>query len=302
MMSAALHKKTLSCSFGHIAYLEAGPEAAPPVLFIHGIPTSGYLWRDVLRLLQDDFHCYAPDLMGLGDTEVDPETGRFHMEAQAEMLEAFMSGLGHETFAVVCHDQGGAAAQLLAARRPQLLTCLVLTNCVCYDNWPVPAIARLQTLMRLPLLPGALVRLGLFKLLETRTPLSAFRRGVHDPRSMPDTSILEYLRPLHEGRQQRERFRKFLLAGNPCYTLAAVEGLRAFSKPTLVLWGADDRYISPSWGRKLHQDIPGAERFELIPCCGHFWQEERPAEFVAHMGPFLAAHAAGARDITPHKE
>jgi len=67
-----------------------------------------------------------------------------------------------------------------------------------------------------------------------------------------------------------------------------VEGLRKFDRPTLILWAADDYYISPSWGRKLLDDIPGAQRMELIPFCGHFWQEEKPAEFSSLMGEFLA--------------
>jgi pimeloyl-ACP methyl ester carboxylesterase len=76
-----------------------------------------------------------------------------------------------------------------------------------------------------------------------------------------------------------------------------VDGLKRFDKPTLILWAADDPHISPSWGRRLFDDIPGAERFELIPFCGHFWQEERPAEFAAHMGEFLARHAVPAADV-----
>jgi pimeloyl-ACP methyl ester carboxylesterase len=288
-------KQFVQTSFGRIAYLETGSAPKPPVLLIHGIPTSGYLWRHVLRLLQNDFHCYAPDLMGLGDTDVDPERTKFHMEAQAEMLEELMATLGHESFAMVCHDQGGAAAQILAAFRPQLIRCWVITNCVCYDNWPVPAIARLQALMRVPVLPELFVRARLFHLLETKTPLSAFRRGVYDPAKLSDEAIEEYLRPLLAGQRERERFVKFLLAGSPAYTRRAVEGMRRFDKPTLVVWAADDHYLSPSWGRKLQEEIPGARRFELVPFCGHFWQEERPAEFAAQIGEFLAAHAGEPR-------
>ena len=53
---------------------------------------------------------------------------------------------------------------LLVARLPDKVSCWVITDCVCYDNWPVPAIARLQALHRLPLLPDLLTRAGLFQL------------------------------------------------------------------------------------------------------------------------------------------
>ncbi len=289
-MNPAIEKKRIRTSFGRIAYLEAGSPEKPPVLLIHGIPTSSFLWRRVMPLLQERFHCVAPDLMGLGDTEVDSSSAAFHMEAQAEMLEEVMDQLGHGPFAVVAHDQGGAAAQLLAARRAERLTALVLTDCVCYDNWPVPTIARLQSFVRIPFISDAVVKSGFFQLKETTSSLSAFRRGVFDPAKMTDEAISEYLRPLHSGRRERRRFLEFLLAGNPSHTMAAVDGLRRFEKPTLVLWAADDRYISPSWGRKLFEEIPGAERFELIPFCGHYWPEERPAEFASYIDEFLSEH------------
>ncbi len=283
-------KKFQTTSYGRIAYLEAGSPSKPPVLLIHGIPTSSYLWRDVLRFLQNDFHCYAPDLMGLGDTDVDPQKAKFHMEAQAEMLEEFMKSFGHEHFSVVCHDQGSAAAQILAAQRKQIIDALVITDAVCYDNWPVPAIARLQSFMQLPIFPRVLVRAGFFHFLETRTPFSSFRKGVYQSNRFSETSIREYLRPLLMGENERERFLQFLLAGNSSYTLRAVDGLKKFDKPTMIIWAADDHYISPSWGRKLFEEIPGAKRFEIVPFCGHFWQEERPSEFASLIGTFLGEY------------
>ncbi len=288
MRKPAVEKKFIRISYGDIAYLETGSSPKPPVLFVHGIPTSSYLWREVIRFLQNDFHCYAPDLMGLGDTDVDPASDCFHMDAQAEMLLEFMKAQGHETFSVVCHDQGGAAVQVLAANRPDVFQSLVITDCVCYDNWPVPKIAQLQKLARIPGIMDRTSRMGLFDFLETRTPLSAFHRGVHRRDRFSDEAIHEYLRPLRSGTNPRTRFLRFLLAGNERYTLQAVEGLRKFDRPTLILWAADDYYISPSWGRKLLDDIPGAQRMELIPFCGHFWQEEKPAEFSSLMGEFLA--------------
>ena len=242
-----------------------------------------------MRFLQDDFHCFAPDLMGLGDTEVDGETS-FDMESQSEMLLEFMEALGHKYFALVCHDQGGAAAQVLASRFPDRITAFILTDCVCYDNWPVPAIARLQRLARIPLLARALCRWGIMEWAEVSTPLSNFKRGVFNRSGLCDDSIREYLRPLKESSVSRRRFLEFLLAGDPRFSELAVPGLREFNKPTMVIWAADDYYLSPSWGRRLFEDIPGAERFELVPFCGHFWQEERPAEFASHMAVFLTKH------------
>lgn len=299
MTATGFEKQFVQTSFGTIAYARAGDPAKPPVLFVHGIPTSSYLWRHVMRFLQHDFFCVAPDLMGLGDTDVDPATTPMHMDAQAEMLVEVMAALGHDSFAIVCHDQGGAAAQIIAANLPHKVRALVLTNCVCYDNWPVPVIRRLQRMARLPLLSDALGRTGVSEWVETSTRLSAFRRGVYDPGKLTDDAIREYLRPMRASAAGRARFKRFLLAGDPRYTTVIVDRLRAFTKPTLVIWAADDHYLSPSWGRRLVDDIPGAERLEIVPFCGHFWAEERPAEFASIMGTFLREHLAATETEAP---
>jgi len=285
-----LEKKYLKVSYGNIAYLEMGVSDKPSVLFVHGIPTSSFLWRHVLKVLQDDFYCVAPDLMGLGDTDVDPEGDKFHMAAQAEMLLEFMATLGHERFSVVCHDQGCAAVQIIAARHPERLQCVVITDCVCYDNWPSETIARLQKLVKIPFLVKVLTKTGFFEWRETRTRFSGFRRALYDPKKFSDEAIREYLRPGRHNAKAFKCFKKFLLAGNPRYTMEAVSGLKKFHKPTLILWAADDTELSPSWGKKLLDDIPGATRLELIPFCGHFWQEEKPLEFASLIREFLAEY------------
>lgn len=287
MSESPLQKSTIDTSYGKIAYLETGTSAKPPVLFVHGIPTSSYLWREVIKFLQNDFHCFAPDLMGLGDTIVDPASTRFHMDSQAEMLIEFMEKLGHTEFSIVCHDQGGAAAQIIAANTPQKVTRLVLTDCVCYDNWPVPAIKRLQDASQFKPLMNAFTRLGISEWIETKSRFSSFKKGVFNPERLTTETIQEYLRPMKTA-EGRERFRAFLMAGHPSYTQQAVHGLKQFKKPTAVIWGGDDFYLSPSWGRKLYEDIPGAQLFRIVPFCGHFWQEERPSEFASVMGEFLA--------------
>ncbi len=284
-------KQRIGLSNGNIAYLEMGERGKPPVLFVHGIPTSGYLWRHVMSFMSGDYHCFAPDLMGLGDSRCTSDPGRYDMASQAEMLVEFMQAQGHARFSLVAHDQGGAAGQVIASFFPERLVSLVLTDCVCYDNWPVPVISRYQSAARLPGLIELAGRTGFIEWWETRIRHSAFRKGVFHPERLDDEAILEYLRPLRASSEAREGFISFLKAGHCRYTVQSVEGLKRFQAPTLILWAADDAYISPSWGRKLFEDIPGAKRFELVPFCGHYWQEERPAEFSSHMISFLAEHA-----------
>jgi pimeloyl-ACP methyl ester carboxylesterase len=285
-----LQKKYLSISKGKIAYLEVGKTTKPPVLFVHGIPTSSFLWRHVLEYLQNDFHCYAPDLMGLGDTKVDSNSVHFHMEAQAEMLLEFMKVLGHEHFGAVCHDQGGAAVQIIAAHHPEKLECLIITDSVCYDNWPTPTIKKLQKLAKIPLIMNILTKVGFFEWRETQTKYSSFRQTAYNPEKISNEAIREYLRPGRVDKEAFKSFINFLLAGDSSYTMQTVPGLKRFDKPTMIVWAADDSELSISWGKKLYDDIPGACRFEVVSFCGHFWQEENPLEFAVLIDEFLKNH------------
>lgn len=281
-MPAALpSKKMISTPMGRVAYLEAGAAHLPPILFVHGIPTSAQLWRHVLGALQGRFRCIAPDLMGLGDTE--PQAADFSMPAQARMLAALLDALGLPRVHLVAHDQGGAAAQILAAREPQRIDRLVLSDVVCFDNWPVPAIRLLMALARLP---GAERLAALLPFFET-LPDSSFRRGCVDPAAMSDEIIHEYLRPLRRGREARRRFLRFALAGDPRHTRAVVPALRRFERPTLILWAEGDTYLPVRWGELLYVTIPGARRLVVVPGAGHFWPEEKPAPFAAHLAAFL---------------
>ena len=70
MKAAEFHqaRKFADTTFGRIAYVEKG--SGPPALFIHGFPVNGFAWRDVLDDLAPARRCIAPDLMGLGYTEI----------------------------------------------------------------------------------------------------------------------------------------------------------------------------------------------------------------------------------------
>ena len=267
-----------------IAYLETGSDELPTVLFLHGFPTHGYLWRHVLHELSGEVRGLAPDLLGLGDTVVSPYED-FTAPMQAEVLLEWLDTMGVAEAVLVGHEQGGAVAQQIVANHPERVSGLVLVDAVAYDNWPIPLAAQVMRLARTPGLDTLAYALDLPRRFAHNARLG-FRRAVHDRTVITDDVIEEYLRPVStvEG---RERARRFLLAGDARYTLEAVPGLRAFDKPARVVWGADDAYFSPSWGQRLVDDLPGADRLQLVAFCGHLVPEERPAEVAAAVRSLL---------------
>src|ERR1051326_8586038 len=66
-------KKSASILGRRMAYMEVG--SGDPIVFLHGNPTSSYLWRNVIPYLEELGRCIAPDLIGMGDSEKLPESG-----------------------------------------------------------------------------------------------------------------------------------------------------------------------------------------------------------------------------------
>ncbi len=264
----------------------------PAILFIHGIPTSAVLWRRVIAAVGPGYRCIAADLLGFGDSD-GPPGADLSLEAQARYQVALLDALGVSSATVVGHDVGGGVAQILAIRHGDRVARLVLTNCIAYDNWPVAAVKPMLFLAKRSFIFDLAVETGLVE----RYARSRFglRAGLYRPDALDEAVIGEYLRPLYRDaapayRESRERIRRFFLATEgvaPQPTLEIAGDLRRLETPTLVVWGTEDRFLSVSWAKKLADEIPGCSRLELIPFAGHFWPEEKPAEFAVYLGEFM---------------
>jgi pimeloyl-ACP methyl ester carboxylesterase len=277
-----LPKNKVELSGVNVAYTDAGE--GEPILFVHGIPTSSYLWRNVIRGLDKEFRCIAPDLMGLGDTET-PLDHRYDMEAQADKLVELMDRLEIQTFTLVCHDQGGAAAQWLAVNNKDRIARFIITNCVCYDNWPVPIVANFMRMLKI----GPLARFNYyinFSRFWGPSPIG-MRLGTYNRKNLSTDAINEYLKFSRGSFQKYQQFIRFALAGDNKYSVEAAKKFGEFDRPTCVIWAGNDRWLNVSWGRKLYDDIAGSRRMEVIPFAGHFWQEEKPELGAKYIREFM---------------
>lgn len=105
----APQKRTVEVLGKHMAYVEAG--RGDPVVFLHGNPTSSYLWRNVMPHVVPLGRCIALDLIGMGDSDKldDPGPERYRFVEHREFLDAALDALGVESnVAWVVHDWGSA--------------------------------------------------------------------------------------------------------------------------------------------------------------------------------------------------
>ena len=128
-----------------MAYVDTGsPGAAePPCVFLHGNPTSSYLWRNVIRVVEPHARCLAPDLVGMGDSGAS-STGSYRFVDHAEHLDAWFDAVLPEgPVVLVIHDWGSALGFHWAHRHPDRVVGIVFTEAivtpVTWDDWPAAA-------------------------------------------------------------------------------------------------------------------------------------------------------------------
>ena len=112
-----------------MAYREAGNPEAPVALFLHGNPTSSYIWRNILPLVAPVARCIAPDLIGFGQSGKPDIEYRF--ADHVRYLDAFLDRAGISSAFLIAQDWGTAMAFHLGDRRPEFIHGLV-----CSQSWP----------------------------------------------------------------------------------------------------------------------------------------------------------------------
>jgi len=245
-----------------VEVLEAGMGA--PLLFLHGaggIPA----WEGALPLLARAYHVYAPLLPGFGRS-----TGLDHLDDQWDLfLHGFdvLEALGLERPYLVGESMGGWIAAEMAALRPKEIGRLALAAPIGLwrDDAPVVDLFGHMTHELVPYLfhdPGVpaaqrmLALTGLFSDKDDRTPdqvelLIELSRGFR--------TAAKFLFPIPERGLEKRLFR--------------------ITAPTLVVWGAGDRFVAPSYAQLFADRIAGAH-LTIIDGAGHLIGLERPEPYA----------------------
>ena len=265
---------------GRIAYVEQG--RGPAAVFVHGVPLNGFHWRHVMAGLSDMRRCIAPDLMGLGYTEIGASQD-VSFTAQAEMLRQFIDKLGLDRIDLVGNDSGGAISQIFAAKHPARLRTLTLTNCDVHDGWPPQAVLPMIEAAR----RGTLADNYRERMIDPEARRKGFGRGYADPNVLTDEVIRVYLEPVLANEARKLDFHRYWMAFDCAQTVAIESGLRALEAPTLIVWGLNDMFFGLEWAYWLKNTIPGAVDVVEVPGAKLFFPEDRPAALIEPLRQFL---------------
>ena len=280
------HRHTAATRFGEISYLDLG--AGPTALFVHGIATNAYLWRHVMEALSGQRRCIAIDLPLHGQSPVTAEQN-LSLSALAAGLDEFCAALGLTGIDLVANDTGGAVAQIFAARHPQRLSTLTLTNCDTVDNLPPEDFKPMIELAAAGNLAPSAV--AMFANLEAAARVS-FASGYENLDRIDRDVIRSYLEPCFGTIERARHFERLLVALDAGDLQAVMPRLRELTVPTLVVWGTGDAFFDVSWAYWLRDTIPGATRVVTVDGARLFFPEERPMDLVPHLEQHWAAAAA----------
>ncbi len=254
-----LEKRRVRLSAGDMAFVELGDVEDPPIVFLHGFPTSSFLWREFLPMCAPWMRVIAPDLLGCGESRAN-EGAELHIRAQAGYVRELLEGLGVARFAVVGHGHGGGVAQLLALEG--LVDVMVLLDTVAFDAWPSQDTRSLQRIAPEDQHEE-----------RVRDELDAFLRTAIAHGERLTTEIRdEYLRPFAGDGGVRAFFRG--IHASDGLGLAGWEHeLAGLECPTLVLWGEDDPFFPIAVAERLNDAIPTSS-LAILPGCSHLLPED----------------------------
>jgi haloalkane dehalogenase len=275
MTEQPLSKKTVDVLDARIAYHERGEGA--PVLFLHGNPTSSYLWRDVIPELEGHGHLIAPDLIGMGDSAKLPSPGAdtYRFTTHRKFIDAFIDAVigTRQSVVLVVHDWGSALGFDWANRHRDRIRGIAYMEAIVrpvasWDEWSASAT---------PIFQGFRSDKGETMILERNMFIERVLPG-SILRKLTEAEMSEYRRPFLQSADRWPMLtwpRQIPIAGEPAevvriaadYSRWMAENdlpkLFVNAEPGAILIGAL-RDFCRSWNNQTEVTVPGS----------HFIQED----------------------------
>ncbi len=276
-----------------MAYIEEGE--GDPIVFLHGNPTSSFLWRNVIPELAGTGRCIAPDLVGMGRSEPLPDSGpdSYRFVEHRQYLDGVLEALGvTENVTLVIHDWGSALGFDWARRHPEAVAGIaymeaIVSTVKSWDHWPEAARGIFQS-MRSEAGEQMILEKNLF--VEAILPASILR-------DLSDEEMAEYRRPyLEPGESRRPTLtwpREIPIEGTPSDVAEVVESyaswLEGSDVPKLFI-NADPGSILTGRLRDYCRTWPN--QTEVTVSGTHFIQEDSPAEIGRAVNEWIIASRA----------
>jgi pimeloyl-ACP methyl ester carboxylesterase len=282
-LMAIIRYRTIEVDGFKVFYREAGKVDAPKLLLLHGFPSAGHMFRDLIPLLADRFHIVAPDLPGFGQSDM-PSREKFNytFDNVARVIERFTEVIKYDRFAIYVFDYGAPTGFRLAVRHPDRITAIISQNGNAHeeglsDGW-TPIRAYWEN-------PSQANRNALRAFMTPETTRWQYTHGVPDPMLVsPDGQNLDnfYLARPGADEVQLDLFGDY--KSNVALYPSFQQYFRTHKPPFLAVWGKNDPFFLPPGAEAFKRDIPQAViRFFDT---GHFALETHGEDIAMAIGDF----------------
>jgi haloalkane dehalogenase len=284
----------LSVLDSEMAYREAGKTDAPVALFLHGNPTSSYIWRNIVPIVAPVAHCIAPDLIGFGQSGKPDIAYRF--ADHVRYLDAFIANRGIRSAYLIVQDWGSALAFHLAARRPDFVRGLAFMEFI----RPIPTWEEFirnnpkREIFRKFRTPGE----GEHLILEGNAFVERILPG-GILRELSDEEMEVYRAPFATPQSRRPTWRfpnELPIAGEPADVHATLErahaALALSSYPKLLFAADPGALVSPALAEDLSRRLHDCRLVKLGRGV-HFLQEDHPETIGNAVARFISEVEGG---------
>jgi haloalkane dehalogenase len=269
-------RKRLNSRGVGMSYVDMGD--GDPIVFLHGNPTSSYLWRNVIAHMAGLGRCLAPDLVGMGDSDKAPD-GSYRFVDHVRYLDGWFEGLGPDrNVTLVAHDWGSALGFHWANRNRAALKGIAYMEAIVtplrWDDWPEPA-RKMFDLMRGPAGEEVVLQKNVF--VERILPASIMR-------ALGEAEMAAYRKPyLQPGESRRATLtwpRQIPIEGEPADVTAIVNEYATWlggpDSPPKLFINAEPGSILVGRQREFCRRWP--HQREVTVRGAHFIQEDSPHE------------------------
>lgn len=267
-----------------IFYREAGPKDASTLLLLHGFPTAGHMFRDLIPQLSDRLRLIAPDLPGFGQSDMPARSAfTYTFENIAALIARFTEVIGIHRFAIYIFDYGAPVGLRLAIRHRDRVTAIISQNGNAYEEGLSQGWDPIRTYWQAP---SQANREALRKMLAPETTRWQYTQGVPDVTAVsPDGYSLDNFYLARPGADEIQLDLLGDYKSNVALYPAFQEYFRTHKPPFLAVWGKNDPFFLPAGAEAFRRDIPDATVHFFDT--GHFALETHAKEIAAEIRGFL---------------
>ncbi len=272
-----------------IFYREAGDPSKPTIVLLHGFPSSSHQYRNLIRMLGNEYHLVAPDYPGFGSSDFpSPENYTYSFDNIAQTMNAFLEQRGISEYSLFLQDYGAPVGFRIAAQNPDRVQSLIVQNGNTYEEGlNREAWAPIMTLWEQGRgnqeLEDAIAS-NVFSLDGLKWQ---YTHGVREPAAiLPDNWLLDHQSLSRPGQREVQIGLFYDYRNNVAKYPEWQAYLREHQPPVLIVWAKNDAFFPVPGAEGFRRDVQDVD-YNILDT-GHFALEEDAEMIAGKISEFLS--------------